>query len=146
MPKQAKLDGGGVYILLANGFAEHDMIACMKRMRQTNILVSLVGITAGLVTSEYGLKIKPDYSLEEVKTKPPPKMIVIPNGIETYVATDPRIYHLVDDTLDNQGTVASMSTANALLNRYADKKINQIKFQERGETAVFIDQLIDIVT
>lgn len=136
---------GTVFVLLGNGFAEQETVACVERMRQTNVPVFLVGITAGLITGKHGLKIKSDYSLEEVKAAPLPKMVIIPNGIEIYLATDPRVHHLINDTLGNQGIVAAMSTAEPFLYECSGDYKSQFNLQGRRETAVFIDQLIDLL-
>ena len=133
-----------VFVLLAHGFAEQETITCVENLRRMRVPVTLVGVTNGLVTGQYGLKIKPDCSLEDVRIGTLPQMLIIPNGIELYLATDPRIHRLVNNILDNQGFVAAMSTAEPFLYQYSGDKVRQFHLQGGMETAVFLDQLVDI--
>jgi putative intracellular protease/amidase len=135
-----------IVILLANGFVEQETVACVEKMRANNLPVLLVGVSAGLVTGQHGLKIKPDYSLEEIKSNPDlPQMILFPNGIQTHLSTDPRIHRLVEKIINDNGIVAAMSTAEPFISEYAAD--GQRQFQRQGgDTAdVFIDQLVDMV-
>jgi putative intracellular protease/amidase len=137
-----------IVILLANGFVEQETVACVEKMRANNLPVLLVGVSAGLVTGQHGLKIKPDYSLEEIKSRPDlplPQMILFPNGVQTHLSTDPRIYRLVDDIVNDDGIVAAMATAEPFISGYVGD--GQGRFQRQGgDTAVvFVERLVDVV-
>ena len=135
-----------IVILLANGFVEQETVACVEKMRANNLSVLLVGVSAGLVTGQHGLKIKPDYSLEEIKSSPDlPQMIIFPNGIQTHLSTDPRIHRLVEKIINDNGIVAAMSTAEPFISEYAGD--GQRPFQRQGgDTAVaFVERLVDML-
>lgn len=134
-----------IVILVANGFLEQETLHCVAQMRQINLPVMLVGISSGLVTGQRGIKIKPDYSLEEMKIqKYFPKMLVLPNGIQTSLATDPRIDQLVRRTLTNQGIIAAMSTAEPYVFKQKSVHSDQFIIQGNNNAEAFIEQLIDM--
>lgn len=133
-----------IIILLANGFVERETVACVETMREKNLPVLLVGVSAGLVTGQHGLKIKPDNSLEELKDKTElPQMLVLPNGLQTHLSTDPRIYRLVDEIVNGNGIVAAMATAEPFISRYTTADQHHFKRQGRDTADAFVAMLVD---
>lgn len=106
-----------VLILLAPGFEEITTVYLLTHMREAGLSVSLISLTAGLVTGHHGLAVRPDYSLEQLNTKPPSQLLIVPGGREctSALVTDPRVHQLIDTTLNNNGYVAATLTAEAFL-------------------------------
>lgn len=106
-----------VLILLAPGFEERGTIYLLDHMREEGLPVSLVSLTAGLVTGLHGLTVRPDYSLDQLMTKGPYQLIIVPGGRQctSSLVTDPRVHQLLDATLKSDGFVAATVTAEPIL-------------------------------
>ncbi len=106
-----------VLIFLAPGFEEITTIDLLVHLREIGLSVSLVSLAAGLVTSRHGLKVRPDYSLEQLSIKAPYQLIIVPGGQECTptLVMDPRVRKLIEATLHNDGFVAATLTAEPLI-------------------------------
>lgn len=106
-----------VLILLAPGFEEKTTIYLLDHIREAGLPVSLVSLTAGLVTGLHGLSVRPDCSLEQLTTRTPHRLIIVPGGRQctSSLVTDPRVHQLLEVTLKNDGFVAATLTAEPLL-------------------------------
>ena len=102
-----------IFILIAPGFEETATITCLEQMRQASLPVSLVALSAGLVTGWHGLSVHPDLTLDQVNVNEPCIMVVIPGGqmCATALLTDPRVHRLLNTLIAQDGVVAVMKTA-----------------------------------
>jgi len=107
----------GALILLAKEFAESSTVACLERLRGEGISVSLVGLSAGLVTGSHGLAIRPDLTLDQVSPLAKHKLLLLPGGKAAVSAlfADPRVHRLIKDTLHHQGVVAAAPEAESFI-------------------------------
>ena len=99
--------------LLAPGFEASTFTYCLDRLREAGIAVSVIGLTTGLVKSSHGLSVRPDCSLAQVDCKKVPRLIIIPDGQKSTpsLLADPRVHMLLENTLERNGFVAAMTTA-----------------------------------
>ncbi len=106
-----------ILILITQGFEEEAVVRCLSQMRQASLPVSLVGLSAGLISSRHGLVMLPDYSLEQLSPVTVPKMVLIPGGRQCVLAllADPRVHKLLKEILEHGGYVASTSNAQSVL-------------------------------
>jgi len=104
---------GRVFILIAPGFEEAATIRCLEQMRQASLPVSLVALSAGLVTGWHGLSVHPDLTLDQVNAHDSCKMVVLPGGqmCATALLTDPRVHRLLNTLIAQDGVVGVMETA-----------------------------------
>ncbi|MCZ7674279.1 MAG: DJ-1/PfpI family protein [Chloroflexi bacterium] len=102
-----------VFILIASGFEEAATIRCLEQMRQASLPVSLVALSAGLVTGWYGLSVHPDLTLDQVNAHEPCKLVILPGGqmCATALLTDPRVHRLLNTLIAQGGVVGVMETA-----------------------------------
>ena len=108
---------GSVFILLAPGFEEGSAIYCLDRLREAGILVSLVGLSAGLISGAHGVTVRPDRTLGQTSTLTPPYLVLVPDGKKSVTAllADPRVHRLLTATLENNGKIAAMPAAAVIL-------------------------------
>lgn len=106
----------GALILLAREFAESSTVTCLERLREAGIPVSLVGLSAGLITGSHGLAIRPDLTLDQVLPAARHDLVMLPRGMAAVSAlfADPRVHRLIVGTLDNHGLVAAAPEAQLL--------------------------------
>jgi putative intracellular protease/amidase len=102
-----------VFILIAPGFEEASTVSCLEQMRQASLPVSLVALSARLVTGWHGLSVQPDLTLDQVNVNEPCKMVVLPGGqmCATALLTDPRVHRLLNTVIAQDGVVGVMKTA-----------------------------------
>jgi putative intracellular protease/amidase len=117
MDVQSSFLNNKALILLAPGFEQRTTICLLDHMREAGLSVSLVGLTAGLVKSDLGLVVRPDYSLEQLVNRAPYQLIIVPGGRQctSSLVMDPRVHNLLEATLKNDGFVAATLTAEPLL-------------------------------
>lgn len=117
MMQQPSSHNGEVFILLAPGFEEGSAIYCLDRLREAGILVSLVGLSAGLISGAHGVTVRPDRTLGQTSTLTPPYMVLVPDGKKSVTAllADPRVHRLLTATIENNGNIAAMPAAAAML-------------------------------
>lgn len=118
IPRKRNGNGhGSALILLAADFREGRTVYCVERLRQAGISVSLVGLSAGLITGYHGMTLRPDVTLSQLPEAMNHKLVLIPDGKECISAlfADPRVHQLIETTLENQGLVAAMPEAEAML-------------------------------
>ena len=110
---------GEALFLLAPGFEASTFTYCLDRMREAGIAVSVIGLTTGLVKSSHGLSVRPDYSLAQVDYKKVPRLIIIPDGQKSTpsLLADPRVHILLEKTLEKNGFIAAMATAESQFRR-----------------------------
>ena len=102
-----------VFILVAPGFEEPEIIYCLAQMRQASLSVALVGSSGGRLIGWNGVSIYPDLTLDGVEPEDPPKLVVIPGGQQcaTILLTDPRVHRLLNSLVEQKGRVGVMKTA-----------------------------------
>lgn len=109
--------GNRVFVLLAPGFEEGPAIYCLDRMREKGLPVSLVSLSAGLVNGLHGVAVRPDYTLDQLLPGTPCRLVIVPGGRQCVASliADPRVHQLFDATLENEGFLAAMDSAEPLL-------------------------------
>src|SRR5690606_31885023 len=102
-----------VLILLATGFEVSSVVFCVSQIREAGLPISLVGLSAGILKGLHGLAIRPDYSLEQLPQGGGYAGVIIPGTPQCVAAllADPRVHHLVQKTLEEQGLFSAMATA-----------------------------------
>ncbi len=125
-------------------------------MRAASLAVSVVGLTAGLITGKHGLALQPDYSLNEwqqqTRTEPPPTLLILPGGRRsaTALSSDPRVHRLLTATQCEGGFVATLAAEpyplETLIKRLPQHASSGHFFQ-RGQQSLqsFIQQLIELI-
>lgn len=136
-----------VVILLAPGFEEGPTIFCADRMREAGIRVSLVGLAAGAIPGIHGIVVFPDYSLEQLPDRQSIHLLVIPGGgpCVSSLLMDPRVHHLFDQVIRNQGKIALMATAERPLRRAGISPLfepTQFISQGKDDVRRFSDRLV----
>jgi putative intracellular protease/amidase len=146
--QQRQSASGKVIFLLAPNFEEGPAIYCLARLREAGIAASSVGVSAGLIGGAHGIAVRPDYTLGQLSSNPPPQIIFIPDGkksVSTLLA-DPRVHRLLAATLDNSGTIAAMPEAASLVNHLEmEGKTNTVLTQPNGSLDEFANRLINLV-
>lgn len=69
-----------VYIFLADGFEEVEAVVPRDILKRGGVEVATVGVTGDVVTSAYGLKVKPDTTIENISVDNL-EGIVLPGGM-----------------------------------------------------------------
>ncbi len=102
---------------MAPGFEEGSAIYCLDRLREAGILVSLVGLSAGLISGAHGVTVRPDRTLGQVAAVPPPHILLVPDGKKSVSAllADPRVHRLLAAVVENDGRIAAMPAAAAMI-------------------------------
>ena len=102
-------------ILIASGFDEDSTVICLKYLRQAGLPVKLVGLTAGSITGEHGLIVRPDCSLESLDQEDKPYLIVVPGKVESTksILADPRFHKMIQSLARQHGSLAIMRSAEA---------------------------------
>ncbi len=82
-------------------------------MRGAGMTVLLVSAVAGLISSRYGLTIRPDVLIDQVLPAGPPKLVIVSGGhaCASALMTGPRTHQLIDTTLSSGGYIAAMASA-----------------------------------
>ncbi len=124
--QQPRPNNGKVVVLVAAGFKEGEAIYCLDRLREAGISVSLVGVSAGLISGAHGVTVRPDCTLEQLTVTPPPRIALIPGGKKAAAAllSDPRVHRLLTAVVQNNGVIAAMPDAVSLLNGVTIEGIN----------------------
>lgn len=148
--QRANLANRRVIILLAPDFAEGATIYCLDRLREAGIAVSLVAVSAGLISGAHGVAVRPDYTLEQLTAVTPPSLVIIPDGKKSVTAllADPRVHRLLAATLDNDGLIAAMPIAASVLGSIGGKQRAAefpIITQSDDNLDGFSDRLINLV-
>jgi putative intracellular protease/amidase len=106
-----------VFVLIAPGFEEDAVAACVRHMREAGLAVSLVSVSAGLVSSLHGLVMRSDLTLDQLRSAPPPRLVVVPGSVQCALAllVDPRVHRLFQLTVEHGGHVAVLFNAQSVL-------------------------------
>jgi len=143
--------GKGVYILIASGFEEESVAACLSQMRASGVRVRLVGTSAGLISGHRGLTVRPDCSLNQLDqlALELPELILLPGNCPcaSELAADPRVHQLIDVTLRQSGYLAATRTAESVLANVIPP-LPAPGFMPQGDldTHEFINQLVNLVS
>lgn len=139
-----------VIILIAPGFEERGVVYFLAGLREAGLPVSLVSLSAGLVTGLHGLPVRPDYTMEQLIPDLPGRMVIIPDGQQCVSAllADPRVHRLLDSTVRDEGHVATTILAGQLLAQ-AGIPANgaAARFVSQGDQGIadFTNQLINLL-
>jgi len=139
-----------VIILIAPGFEERGVVYFLASLRETGLPVSLVSLTAGLVTGLHGLTIRPDQTMEQVVLDLPGRMVIVPDGQQCVSAllADPRVHRLLNSTVRDEGHVATTILAGQLLARAGIPANGAAdRFIKQGDQGIvdFTNQLINLL-
>ena len=136
-----------VFILLASGFEEASTVSCLEQMRQASLPVSLVALSAGLVTGWHGLSVCPDLTLDQVNVNEPCKMVVLPGGqmCATILLTDPRVHRLLNALIAQGGVVGVLKTAVPVITQSGllpSSSASQFVTQDNDDLDAFVTNLV----
>lgn len=109
----SKQDRNRTIILITSGFEEESTVICLKQFRLAGLEIKLVGLTARPVVGAHGLVVRPDFSLEELEGLREPGLMIIPGHEKSAekLLADPRFHRLFQATVENDGHVGIMRTA-----------------------------------
>lgn len=101
-----------IFVLLAPGFEEADVVRVTRTLRRAGLAVVLVGLAAGPVRGEYGLSLAPDRTLCEVEADAP-QAVVLPRGRwgTRQLRADPRVHALLRRVVGRGGYVVALDPA-----------------------------------
>lgn len=134
-----------IYILVASGFDEGDVIACLDPLRSAGVLTVMVCPSTRRVRGEHGLSVEAGLTLEQAGALPLPRAILIPGGGASADAlwADPRAHALVLAVLRAGAVVGAFGASQTPLARLAMAH-NAPSFVLQGEKAAadFVSELI----
>ncbi len=138
-------------VLVAPGIEEEAVTHLVTRLRSNGMPVVLVSQSAGLVNGEYGMVIRPDCSLAELKQVYAVRLVAVPGTARcaSTLLADPRIHRLFSTVIDQGGRIAIMNNAEpafgraGLLELMADPAC---LLQGTNDDDDFADDLIDLMT
>lgn len=116
--KNVSNGGKKIAIIIAPSFDEGPVVYCLDRLREAGISVSLISLSAGLITGAHGLSVRADYSLDRHDDTVVFRLLVLPGSTacSRTILNDPRIHKLLVKTWESGGYVAAMGTAAAVMN------------------------------
>lgn len=139
-----------IAILISPGFAESEVVYCLSQMRASGLPISLVGVSNGLIHSQHGLVVSPDYSLNELTNDTPFRLLIIPGNYEcvTNLLTSPDFHRQAENNILNEGFVAILTSAEAALNQVNlfTTPTDRIVRQQKQPLDAFCQQLIKIAS
>lgn len=95
-----------VLILLLPGFDAGFVMECVRLLREAGIEVTLVGSSKQDVRSRFGVAVRPDKTLNEVRVQSARTVLLIPDAEEgAALLTDPRVHELVRHTIMLGGVI-----------------------------------------
>jgi len=105
-----------IHLLIAPGFEETFVAACLVRLREAGMGIALVGVTRGEIVGAHGVGMCPDLALEEAERQVVPRMLIVPGGAQCTraFAIDPRFYRILVNVME-AGTVVLVGEAKSLL-------------------------------
>jgi 4-methyl-5(b-hydroxyethyl)-thiazole monophosphate biosynthesis len=105
-----------IFVLLAPGFEENDVITVTRTLRRLGFPVALVGLTAGPLRGSYGLSLAPDGTLSDVEAEQP-QVVVLPGGVQgaRQLNADPRVHVLLRQVVEQGGYVLALDIAYMVL-------------------------------
>ena len=136
-------------ILITTGFDEDSTVICLKYLRQAGVPVKLVGLTAGSITGEHGLIVRPDCSLESLDQEDEPYLIVVPGKVESTksILADPRFHKMIQSLPQQHGLLAIMRSAESAFGQAGWPGLLSRPFvlrQGKLETSRFADRLVEV--
>lgn len=143
-----------VLVLLAPGFEEGATIYCLDRIREAGFPAALVSLASGLVNGVHGIAVLPDCSLDQITDHMTGdtnyRLIIVPGGKQctTALFADPRTHLLLRTTLQKNGLVAAMTTAEPSLSQVGiSSNTAQSQFVPQGDKPVadFTEDLINLL-
>jgi putative intracellular protease/amidase len=133
--------------VVAAGFDEEAVTACLTHLRAAGVESSLVSLAAGLVEGEHGLVMRPDRSLENELTLSPPRLLILIGGpaCATALMADPRVHQLISNTVQAEGRIAATARGVPIVRRailWRSAMSPPLIAQGDLELGIFTDQLI----
>jgi putative intracellular protease/amidase len=106
-------ESAGVLLLIADGFEEQPVAACLSQLRAAGVGVDLLAPAAGLVTGAHGMVVRPDRSIESLPSGAAPDLLVVPGGAQctARLLADPRVHRLLGEGAAQPPYVAAFRDA-----------------------------------
>ncbi len=139
-----------VFILVAPGFEETAIVHHLSALRQEGIPTALIGLSSRGVNGLHGIKLNPDYSLSDLKSRQAGTLVLIPGGRQCIMKlmADPRVHHLIKNTIASNGVLAVTRTAERVLpGTPFGSMLNGRNYLPQGDMHLneFSDHLINLV-
>ncbi len=151
MNKYHHLLDDAVLVLLAPGFEERETAHYISCMRESNVPVSLIGLSTQQVSGRNGLTFHPDRSLNQLPTDKTYPLVLMLGGYQylSSLMADPRVHQLLDKTFRQDGYVAADETAESIIrytnaNALLNGRRHFITPQKRNRDE-FVQHLINLV-
>lgn len=140
-----------IAVLLTPGFAEGTAVLCMEQFRDAGLPVSLIGMNDQLIRGSHGIKVEPDCTIEEIPSDTPYRLIILSGGRQSINTSliDPRVIHLLQQTIETQGYIAPIARAQEFLRDAGFPEDCDAPYivSQNGKTAEeYVQQLIKIAT
>jgi len=107
---------GSIFILLAPGFEEYDVVVVARTLRGRGLPVAMVGLTAGPIRGRYGMAMATDKTLSETEAEQP-LAVILPGGIEgtRQLNGDPRVHYLLRRATEQRAYVVALEPGETVL-------------------------------
>ena len=106
-----------IYVMLADGFEEIEMITPLDILRRAGIDVQTVGVYKKCVCGAHGVEMNADIMIDEVDTKQM-EMLMLPGGMgHELLDASNAVHGLINDALKNNKYIASICAAPSILGK-----------------------------
>lgn len=147
--KNVSNGGKKVAILIAPSFDEGAVVYCLDRLREAGLSVSLISLSAGLITGAHGLSVRADYSLDRHDDTVVFRLLLLPGSpaCTRTILNDPRTHKLLVKTWDSGGYLAAMGAAAAVMAQSRLDDNHQEQYLAQGDTNLidFANSLINLL-
>lgn len=150
MPRKKEPNGRNkIAIIIAPSFDEGPVVYCLDRLREAGLSVSLISLSAGLITGAHGLSVRADYSLDRHDNAIVFRLLLLPGSPACTLAivNDPRTHKLLAKTWNSGGYVAAMGTAAAVMTQSRLDYHHPELYLTQGDTNLidFANHLINLL-
>lgn len=141
------VENARVVLLLADGFRETEVFPCVASLRNAGVKTLLVSVKGSSVTGAQGIAVAADALLSDIPAEVAETMVVIPGEARCArtLLTDPRVHHLLQETVALGGEVAVLSGAERLVDQAVS---GAVAFHHQGgrELESFLWECVGAVT
>lgn len=140
------------FILIAPGFEESFVVACLCEIRGKGLPLWVVGLTNAVTNGMRGLTVRPDFSLSHLEGLMPfqaEHRLIIPGNLTcaTMLCSDPRVHQLITAVIEARGYVVTTTQSEPALlqtNLSISLAPNHFFSQKDSDAAEYVQQLIHL--
>lgn len=136
-------------ILISNGFNESDVAYCLSQLRMAGLPTAVIGAINNTISSQHGLLVHPDESLNSLSKETHFRLLIIPGGRECVnnLLSSPGFHSQLEKNGRNGGYIAILRDAEPALQQtslFTRSQTNNILCQSDQPLAAFCQQLIKV--